>query len=298
MRDKDAFSGFHPIVNFLYFGLVLGLSMFVLHPAFVIIALFCSSIYYKTLSGGRSLLRFFRFAAPAIFLITLLNALFNHKGSTPLLFLPSGNPLTLESLAYGAVSSAMYAAVILWFGCASAVFTSDKFVYLFGRAIPSLSLLIAMTLRFIPKFRAQIKSIVEAQAAMGRRMPSRGFAARIKYASSCVSALASWAFENAVDTADSMRSRGYGLPGRTSYSIYTFSARDRRAVVWLSACGLYILSVCASGMISWSYFPDMGACASGAGGAAVALFYAAVCLTPVIIDAKEGRRCTSSRSTG
>jgi energy-coupling factor transport system permease protein len=46
----------------------------------------------------------------------------------------------------------MLAAVISWFSCYNAVMTSDKFVYLFGRVIPALSLILSMTLRFVPKF--------------------------------------------------------------------------------------------------------------------------------------------------
>ena len=40
----------------------------------------------------------------------------------------------------------MLAAVALWFSCLSAVMTSDKFIYLFGRVIPALSLLLSMIL--------------------------------------------------------------------------------------------------------------------------------------------------------
>ncbi|MFR8873273.1 MAG: hypothetical protein ACLVHV_07215 [Oscillospiraceae bacterium] len=32
MQSKDAFSAYHPVVNFLYFALVLLFSMFLLHP--------------------------------------------------------------------------------------------------------------------------------------------------------------------------------------------------------------------------------------------------------------------------
>ena len=35
--------------------------------------------------------------------------------------------------------------------------TSDKLVWLFGRITPHLSLLLAMTLRFVPRFAAQAR---------------------------------------------------------------------------------------------------------------------------------------------
>ena len=31
----DAFSGYHPLINFTYFTIVIGLSMFYMHPVFL-----------------------------------------------------------------------------------------------------------------------------------------------------------------------------------------------------------------------------------------------------------------------
>ncbi len=45
--------------------------------------------------------------------------------------------------------------------------------------------------------------------------------------------MVTWSLENAIETADSMRARGYGLPGRTSFSIYRFDSRDSSALAWL-----------------------------------------------------------------
>ena len=35
MRNKDAFSGYHPTINFLYFALVLLFSMCLMHPVYL-----------------------------------------------------------------------------------------------------------------------------------------------------------------------------------------------------------------------------------------------------------------------
>ena len=50
---------------------------------------------------------------------------------------------------------------------------------------------------------------------------------KIRYALNMVSILVTWALENAIETADSMKSRGYGLRGRTAFSIYRFNRRDK-----------------------------------------------------------------------
>ena len=45
--------------------------------------------------------------------------------------------------------------------------TSDKFIYLFGRVIPKLSLLLSMVLNFVPKFKQHFKEIDQSQKALG-----------------------------------------------------------------------------------------------------------------------------------
>ena len=42
-----------------------------------------------------------RVALPVLLLAALVNPAFNHAGVTILIYLPSGNPLTLESILYG-----------------------------------------------------------------------------------------------------------------------------------------------------------------------------------------------------
>ena len=100
---------------------------------------------------------------PLLLMAAIVNPAFNHEGGTLLTYLPSGNPLTLESIVYGLAAATMLIAVIIWFSCYTEVMTSDKFVYLFGRIIPALSLVLSMTLRFVPKFKAQIKVVSEVQ---------------------------------------------------------------------------------------------------------------------------------------
>ena len=45
MRNRDAFSGYHPIINFLYFALVLLFSMCLMHPVYLAISLVFYDVY-------------------------------------------------------------------------------------------------------------------------------------------------------------------------------------------------------------------------------------------------------------
>ena len=296
MRNRDDFSSLHPLVNFLFFALVIGFSMFLLHPVSLTASLLGAAAYLLNLNGKKSLRPVLGFLLPMAGMAALLNPAFNHEGTTILCYLPSGNPLTLESILYGLAAAVMLAAVVLWFSCYTAVMTSDKFVYLFGRLIPALSLVLSMTLRFVPKFRAQLSVVSDAQKCVGRGVSEGSGIQRIRNAVTIFSILLTWALENAVETADSMRSRGYGLPGRTAFSIYRLDERDRGALGWLAFCGLYLLSGWAAGALDFRYYPAVKGAELTPLAVSFQLAYAALCLTPVIFNITEDRKWKKSRS--
>ena len=230
MRNKDAFSGYHPVINFLYYALVLLFSMCLMHPVYLAVSL-TGALAYDIHLKGRKAVRL-----------------------------------------YGVAAAVMLASVVLWFSSYNEVMTSDKFVYLFGRVIPALSLVLSMALRFIPKFRAQMQTVSEAQACIGRDTKNGSVFRRVGNAVKIFSIMVTWSLENAIETADSMRSRGYGLPGRTAFSIYRFDDRDKAALAWLVFCGAYLISGWMAGGTYFRYYP------------------------PVILDRREDRLWNSLQS--
>jgi len=165
---RDVFSSYHPIVNMLYFAFIIAFGMIFMHPVCLIISFVCAFSYSFYIKGKKAWKFNLAFILPVLILTAVINPVFNHQGMTILAYLPSGNPLILESVVYGGAAAFMLASVILWFSCYNAVMTSDKFVYLFGRIIPALSLILSMALRFVPRFTAQIKIISNAQKCVGR----------------------------------------------------------------------------------------------------------------------------------
>ena len=157
MNDKvnDAFSGCHPSsANFFYFAVVLLFTMFNQHPVFLLISYIAAVMYAFLLNGWKKTLKQnLLVTLPGLLIVALLNPLFNHYGVTMLYYVEaSGNWITLEALVYGLVLGAVMFIVIQWFDCYNCVMTTDKFVYLFGRLIPALSLVLSMALRFVPRF--------------------------------------------------------------------------------------------------------------------------------------------------
>ncbi|MBQ2691739.1 MAG: energy-coupling factor transporter transmembrane protein EcfT [Clostridia bacterium] len=292
---RDAFSGFHPVVNFIYFFLVLAFTMVFMHPLSLGISFICGLAYLVKLKGSRNAWRSLLYMLPLMLMAALINPAFNHEGQTILVYLPSGNPLTFESILYGLAAAVMLASTAVWFSCYTEVMTSDKFVYLFGRIIPALSLVLSMALRFVPRFKAKFRIVSEAQRYIGRDTASGGLLKRIKNLGTILSVMITWCLENAIETADSMKSRGYGLPGRTAFSVYRMDDRDRTALGWLGFCGFYIICGAAAGGMNWRYYPTVKCAAWGAFPISFQLIYMLLCLTPSVIDLMEERKWKHSR---
>ena len=285
--NKDAFSNYHPVVNMLYFVLVMGCTMVLTHPVCLVLSLSCALTYSIYLNGKKAVRFNVLYMLPFLVITALVNPAFSHQGVTILAYLPSGNPLTLESILYGVSAAFMLICVIAWFSCFNAVMTNDKFVYLFGRIIPALSLILSMSLRFVPRFTAQIKVISGAQRCVGRDVSNGGIIKRVRHGIKILSVLVTWSLENAIDTADSMKSRGYGLPGRTAFSIYRFEKRDKQALLYLLLCGGVIITGVTLGQLKFSYYPMIIGVKLTIWQIGLFAFYLTLCAMPIVLNVRE-----------
>jgi len=287
---RDSFSSYHPIVNFTYFTLVILFAMVLMHPAALGISFLCAFFYASYLNGIKWLKRSLLYMLPMLLFTGLINPAFNHEGATILAYFPNGNPLTLESIAYGISAAFMFVSVICWFSCYNKIMSSDKFIYLFGKIIPSLSLILSMVLRFVPKFKSQLEAVSNAQKCIGRDISSGGFFLRIRHGLRILSIMVTWSLENAVETADSMKSRGYGLSGRTAFSVFNFDSRDRLALGAIIFAGLYVLAGGLWGALYYRYYPTIKYGALNMYNISVFAAYAALCLIPLAINLWEDRK--------
>lgn len=294
---KDTFSQMHPIVNFIYFVFVIAFSMFLMNPFFLAISLVCALINAVYLNGYKTVKLSLKYLLPMIILITVINPVFNHEGVTILTYFSWGNPLTLESIVYGIAAAVLLASVVLWFSCFNAVMTSDKFIYLFGRIIPSLSLILSMSLRFIPKFTAHFREVRNTQRCIGRDISDGSIFTRIKNGVKQLSIMISWAMENAIETADSMKSRGYGLKGRTAFSIYKFDKRDGIVLSLILSAGLLIGLSIFFELVKFRYFPSIKGDLLNFSSALVYILYALLMLIPFILNIKEELKWKRLRSS-
>ena len=219
--NRDAFSGCHPAVNFIFFIGAIGAAAVVWHPVYLLVGLLVALSYYVLLRGAKAW-KALALMLPFGILVAAVNPIFNIRGQT-VLFMLFGRPYTLQALIYGAVVAGILLLMLLWFGCYNQVMTADKFSSLFGNLIPSISLLLVMIFRMVPNLLRKTAQILGARRSVGKGTEGKE---GLRDSANVLSAMTSWALEDSLITADSMRSRGYGSAKRTSFQIYRMTLRD------------------------------------------------------------------------
>ena len=271
----------HPIVNFIYFIFVIGFTMVIMHPVCLVISFAAALLYVVHLFGWKQAWKGLLAMTGIMLLTAIINPAFNHQGMTVLTYLPSGNILTLESILYGIAAAFMLGATVMWFRCVSEILTSDKIVYLFGKTFPVFGLLLSMILGYVPKIQRKFSEIQQCRGKRGIEN---------------LSILITWTLEDAVDTADSMKSRGYGMEGRTTFTTYRFTKRDGIRCVYLLLSGIYILIGMISGKFVWYYYPQFGGSGVEIYPVSIYIVYLLVCIFPLWEDYMEERKWNKLQS--
>ena len=250
------FISYHPLINFLFFVGALGFGMMLSHPIFSLCALVIALCEYLLLNRGKNKKSLLWYCV--IFLMVLIfNALLNPLGETILFCWLNNRPVTLEAIIYGGVVGMNFAAVMLWFNCYNYIMTTDKFTYLFGRFVPSITLVLTMILRLIPLLQKKTKNIVSARNCIGKSKKGNGFKDALQSGMEVLSILTSCALEDAVITADSMRSRGFVDQKHSSYLFYRWEIRDCILLGFYMLCSAVLIVSIGTGAVSVQYFPTI-----------------------------------------
>ena len=285
----DRFSSAHPAVSFGYFMAVILLSVMLLHPVYLLLSLAGAAAYLLALRGRRAVPLLLGMV-PLFLVITalspLLNPLKDPQGGHVVCML-FGRYITWELLCNGAMLSAMFLAMVLWFLCYSHVMTGDKFTTLFAPLLPALSLLLVMVLRLVPAYGRKAKQIITARQCIGLG-GSGGKGQALRGAMANLSALTSWALEGAIVTADSMRSRGYGAAKRTNFRLYRFSLSDGLLLALMAALAAVTAVAAAMGYARAEFVPAVYIAGSNTLlGAAGLITWAVLLLLPTILHLWE-----------
>lgn len=284
------FEHLHPICIFAYFVLTIGMTLACMHPVMALISCLGAGLFLWRIEGGRAVAARLKFILLMFLIIAIANPLVNHRGVT-LLGMLFDQWITLEAICYGITAGLSLTALILWFSCYSAVMTSDKFLYLFGKLAPASSLLITMALQMIPKLQFQLEQIRESQEML--REEPKGIRDRLHTALQHTSTLIGWSVENAVEQADSMKARGYGIRRRNTFHLFHFDSRDARFFCVLLMLGGICIIARAFGHGTMEFYPRMDAVITGESGILLYGLFALLSCFPAILEIKEALRWRS-----
>lgn len=244
------FKSLHPLITFVYFAVIIIFSM-VSHNPFIVAISAVSAVLYNLLI--KKSIKSVLFVLPLMFFTAVFNPVFSHKGATILFYW--GNPITLESILYGIGAAFMLLAVIMWFGVFNVIMTGDKIMYIFGRIMPKVSLIISMTLSVVPRLKNQFNIILESQKLLGNDMNKGSFVNKIKVGGRIILSLTGWLLEDAVLTSDAMEARGYGSHKRTSYTIYSFTTRDKSVFLIVAVLSVFVAFGFYNESLRFEYYP-------------------------------------------
>jgi len=275
----------HPAVLALYFSAVLLINMFLPHPLILAESFLGAFLLLLMLEGGAKTFKSLLMILPLLLLITLSNPLFSKEGERVLLSL-FGKAVTAEALLYGFGIGLMLLGVLLWSRNLAFLMTSDKFLYLFGKLAPGIALVLSMALRFIPLLKIRLKKINSAQKAMGLYVSEKP-RDRLKGPLAAFSSLMTWSLESAVDTGDAMRARGYGLKGRSNFSVFRFHPQDVEFIIIAGALSAPIFYAMFSGHLKYDYYEAGAKINYDLLSLASYFSFGLLCLLPFLYELKE-----------
>ena len=256
VRNGRQLDFLHPAVPTVYLVGVLVISMLFMQPVVVCLSLAGALACSFAARGVRATLQGLIWQLPLVALIALLNPLFSASGSTALCHI---GPVAvyLESLVFGACAGAMLVSTVVWLECLAALVAEDGLYTLGASAFPTATLAVSMCARLVPQLTGRAREVDAAERACSAATPD---AKPVTQAVGTSTALMSWALEDSLVRADSMRARGWGACERRS----TF--RPRRFALRDAAClALTLVILVGAGFLAWvawsqwTFYPTMPA---------------------------------------
>jgi energy-coupling factor transport system permease protein len=191
----------------------------------------------------------------------------------------------------------MLMSVFVWFQCYQALITNDKFMYLFGRIAPTSALVVSMVLKLVPVTIRKYHEIEESQSALRVSSDSvDGRKGRIRSAVRVSGVLLSRTMEDSIETADSMRARGYGSGRRTRFSNYRLAPADVICISILAALLVVVGSLIVIANRSVNFFPVIRIPDGPVLNGTLLVAYALLLLAPLLIETQNLWRRSAARS--
>ena len=198
------------------------------NPYYLISFLICITVLIILQGISYELKDVIQFFIPMSIIIIILNPLISHIGTTHIHII-EGFFITLEALMYGILMSLSLLIILLLFASYNKAVNYQEMLYLFSKRFPNISIVIIMSLRFIPLVSYRLKEvnkIYKFNQDQENIENKESKIEKIKKTANLLAVVVSWSLEESMVTAKSMKARGYGIKERTSYLSYKFHQID------------------------------------------------------------------------
>lgn len=273
---------FHPVVNFCYILGMLLITMSNMNPVIIAISFISSFLYMIYIDRAAHIKRIAFISIPILFFSVIIMPLFYHNGVTPLFYV-NDMQVTLETVLYGVVMTFLLLAVMQLFFIWNKWISSEKFLYLFGKISPNISLVLSMVFRMVPLMIKRWHDIHDAQKGMGCTAGNSTIG-RMKQFVKEISILISWCLENSIDTSISMESRGYGIGKRTSFHRFKWHIYDIITIVTIITIIILIFVSILNGGFRVNFFPEININQFSLYEKVLAVVYGVYAVMPLLIE--------------
>ncbi|MCA1030567.1 energy-coupling factor transporter transmembrane protein EcfT [Bacillus timonensis] len=232
--SESRLSFLHPFTGFSYF---VGLGVFftlLLHPFFLLVATLSIIITLLFINKGSQLKRWGIYYLFIVLLIIVINPLINRRGVN-ILFYVGDNPVMLEAVVYSITTALSLLGIFIMFLYFNTIINDIKLFYMFGKITPKVALLGILTMRFVPLLKRRLNEIIAVQSRRGISMRSGNLLNKARNGMTILQILLTWSLEEAIQTAESMKARGYENKVKSSFYRYRFQKED-----WVSMVFLFI----------------------------------------------------------
>ena len=275
-------SEFHPVVNFCYILGMLLITMSNMNPVIIAVSFISSFLYMIYIDGAAHIKRIAFISIPILLFSVIIMPLFYHNGVTPLFYV-NDMQVTLEAVVYGISMTFLLLAVMQLFFIWNKWISSEKFLYLFGKISPSISLVLSMVFRMVPLMIKRWHDIHDAQKGMGCTVVN-SIIGRMRQFVKEISILISWCLENSIDTSVSMESRGYGIGKRTSFHRFRWHIYDIIVIVTIIPIIILIFVSILNGGFMVNFFPEININQFSLYEKVLAVVYGVYAVMPLLIE--------------
>ena len=247
------FATFHPLAVLFYYSVLLVLASATKQPLLIVIVLFSSIIYSLLLYGRKETFSNILYDALVTLLIVLASAAFKHNGVTPLFFW-NDQPVTKESLIWAMALGGLVTTISFVYRNAIHDLPMDKLLFV-GRLIwPTLGMGLSMAIRFVPLCKERFYRMHAAQKTIGYYATASSFDRLVGWVKTFYEAVI-WTFDQCFHKSDVMRARGYHLPHKTTFHLYSWHISDFVLVVSLATVMSVFFAIYPN--IAYYYFPQI-----------------------------------------